>query len=129
MLEHVGSLGIPVDGIPLQMHGEFRDQNWKQYYSNACTLQDDFANETDKAKSFDKTVSVDLLKAFNECIDMPGLRMLVVSSRDPRLFSLELNYKSTLNNADAANIRQLLAFQVDKSGQMSPLSCTGVGIP
>jgi hypothetical protein len=45
MLEHTGSMGIPIEGIPVKMNGEFRDQNWKQYYANACTFQDEFANE------------------------------------------------------------------------------------
>ena len=129
MKEHLGTLGIPIEGIPIQMHGEFRANNWKQYYSQACTLQDEFASEMDKAQAFSKTISVDLLNSFNQCINSAGTRMIIVNSQDTKLFSLQLSHKSTLSSPDAATITQLLAFQVNKDGQMSPLSCIGIGIP
>jgi hypothetical protein len=55
--------------------------------------------------------------------------MLFVDSQDSNLLSLQLNYRSTLSTPDNATILNLLAFQLDKDGKMSPLQCSSVGVP
>ena len=129
------SIGIPVEGVPLELDGYNREKNWKSFYKSACTKQADFISQLNSSKYFTKLADSDLVNAWKDCVEVgggksDGLRMAVYNDEAANLFRIDLSYKSSqLTPTESVVVKKLSAIQIDPSGARGNLSCSSLDAP
>lgn len=103
-----GKIGIPIEGVPVEISGFNREKNWKQYSQAACSLQSGNYQHVSSFSSAARQASSVLADAWAKCIAAPGFYATLIYVDDPEVFTLQLNYTG-LDAADKATVTSLLA--------------------
>ena len=129
------SIGLPVEGVPLEFAGYNRERNWKSFYKSACTQPADFISQLNSSKYFAKLADSDLVNAWRVCVEdgggkSTGLRMTVYNEEAGNLFRIDLSYKSSQSApTESAVVKKLSVIQIDASGARGNLSCSSLDAP
>lgn len=129
------SIGLPVEGVPLEFAGYNREKNWKSYYKSACTQPADFISQLKSSKYFTKLADSDVVNAWKDCVEdgggkSTGLRMAVYNDEAANLFRIDLSYKSSQSApTESAVVKKLSVIQIDASGARGNLSCSSLDAP
>jgi hypothetical protein len=96
--EAAASLGIPVEGLPLEFGGDYKRSEWKDYSKEMCRYtKDGFAHEQEFTES-SKRASEAIANAWSNCINADLFRAWIQYSEDPTIFSVEMRNRSANGN-------------------------------
>jgi hypothetical protein len=77
-----GSLGIPIDVIPVSIGGYDSQSNWSQYQSELCARSNGQFSHTSEIKSSVRKASESIVSAWNNCMNAVGTHASLRSNAD-----------------------------------------------
>jgi hypothetical protein len=110
--ESGGKVGIPIEGIPVEIGGFHREKNWKSYAQSACSLRAGNYEQVSMFSGFARQASGVIAEAWSKCVASPGFYGLVTYFDDPTQFALGLHYVGMDPN-DKATVTDLIVRPAD----------------
>jgi hypothetical protein len=84
------SIGIPVDGLPLEIGGKYRDSQWSEYRNEMCRLDSGQYAYSSQFSVFARQASEAIVKAWEACINRTGTQAWIATTDDPNAFALQI---------------------------------------
>jgi hypothetical protein len=86
------NIGIPIEGIPVELGGSSKRGNFRAWFSHFCSS--DVLSEDDSARlqQWSSTASKVLADAFNKCTTARGFHVWIEDLNDPSLFRLRAEF-------------------------------------
>jgi hypothetical protein len=96
-------IGIPVNGIPLEIGGANAESSWSEYYRATCEVHAGQFKNTSNFANYVRSASEVIANAWSSCVNRPGLYARLTYVDRPVDFTVTLSFKG-VKGTDQAKI-------------------------
>jgi hypothetical protein len=119
------SIGLPFEGIPVELGFDQSHQTWSQWYSSVCSDVRSNFGQRHKFSQYLTRVNAHLVDAFNRCLETDGLHVWLERHGQLSEFALAAKYRNP-GKLPWPTLHEILrSANVECAGVSLPLEITG----
>src|SRR5689334_15520744 len=93
------SLSLPIDGLPVEVGGKYRDSQWSEYRNEVCKLESGQYAYASEFNTFVQTASQSVAHAWEACINRIGTQAWLATTQNLNAFAVQIRRRVDLGTA------------------------------
>ncbi len=122
--DFMGSIGVPIEGVPVEFKGEYKEKQSGGYFRAVCAYQEEYAQQISKHFTNTSKASETIVKAWEKCVNGGGALFHRIPVENSSLFSFRMSYRQQKgSDPDIQRVNSLKIIQYDSKGVFAPVIC------